>query len=62
MMLVRGVTEVKGMALSSVASAAISGIAGIGLILVAVGLLFLLHGLKKAAELATAIDINWPGS
>ena len=50
MMLVRGVTEVKGMALSSAASAAISGIAGIGHILVAVGLLFLLHALKKAAE------------
>ena len=50
MMLVRGITEVKGMALSSAASAAISGIAGIGHILVAVGLLFLLHALKKAAE------------
>lgn len=50
MMLVRGITEVKGMALSSAASAAISGIAGIGHILVAVGLLFLLQALKKAAE------------
>lgn len=49
MMLVRGVTEVLGVALSRGADAAISGVAGIGHILTGVGIVALLLALKKAA-------------
>lgn len=50
MMLVRGITQVLNIALSSGASAAISGIAGIGHILVGTGLILLLVSLKKTAK------------
>lgn len=48
MLLVRGVTQVLGMELTAGASAAISGIAGIGHILTGVGILLLLVSLKKS--------------
>ena len=47
MMVVRGVFEVTGTTLSSGASAAISGIAGIGHILTGAGILLLLISLRK---------------
>ena len=47
MLLVRGVTQVLGMELTAGASAAISGIAGIGHILTGAGILLLLVSLKK---------------
>ena len=47
MMLVRGVTQVLGLSLSSSLSASISGIAGIGHILTGVGIVLLLISLKK---------------
>ena len=47
MMLVRGVTQVLGLSLSSALSASISGIAGIGYILTGVGIVLLLISLKK---------------
>ena len=50
MMLVRGVTQVPGMSLSTAASASISGIAGIGHILTGVGLVLLLVALRRAAK------------
>lgn len=50
MLLVRGVTQVLGLSLSSGASAAISGIAGIGHILTGAGIILLLITLKKAAD------------
>lgn len=50
MMLVRGTIQVLGLSLSKGASAAISGIAGIGHILTGVGIVFLLVSLKKAAK------------
>lgn len=50
MLLVRGVTQVLGLSLTSAASAAISGIAGIGHILTGVGILLLLVSLKKIAK------------
>ena len=50
MLLVRGITQVLGRTLSSGASAAISGIAGIGHILTGVGLILLLVSLKKTAK------------
>ena len=50
MLLVRGVTQVTGVALSTGASAAISGIAGIGHILTGIGLVLLLLTLRKAAR------------
>lgn len=50
MLLVRGVTQVLGLALTSGASAAISGIAGIGHILTGVGIISLLVSLKKIAK------------
>ena len=50
MLLVRGITQVLGLTLSSGASAAISGIAGIGHILTGVGLILLLVALKKTAK------------
>lgn len=49
MMIVRGVTQVLAISLSSGASAAISGIAGIGHILTATGIVLLLISLKKDA-------------
>lgn len=50
MLLVRGVTQVLGMNLSSAASASISGIAGIGHILTGIGIILLLLSLKKLAK------------
>ena len=50
MLLVRGVTQVLGLTLSKGASAAISGIAGIGHILTGVGIVLLLLALRKADE------------
>ena len=50
MLLFRGVTQVLGLSLSSGASAAISGIAGIGHILTGAGVILLLLTLKKAAD------------
>ena len=50
MLLVRGITQVLSLALSSSASAAISGIAGIGHILTGAGILLLLTALKKTAR------------
>lgn len=50
MLLVRGVTQVLGLPLTSGASAAISGIAGIGHILTGVGIITLLVSLKKIAK------------
>lgn len=50
MMLVRGVTQVLGLSLTSAVSAAISGIAGIGHILTGVGIVLLLVSLKKTAK------------
>ena len=49
MLLVRGVCQVLGLALTAGASAAISGIAGIGHILTGVGIILLLVSLKKTA-------------
>lgn len=50
MLLVRGVTQVLGLNLSSGASASISGIAGIGHILTGAGIILLLVSLKKTAK------------
>lgn len=50
MMLVRGVAQVRGLALSHAADAAISGIAGLGHIASGVGLILLLLSLRQAAE------------
>ena len=50
MLVARGVPQVLGLSLSSGASAAISGIAGIGHILTGVGIVLLLVSLKKAAK------------
>lgn len=50
MLLVRGVTQVLGMNLSSAADASISGIAGIGHILTGIGIILLLSFKKAAAE------------
>lgn len=50
MLAVRGVTQVLGLSLSSGASAAISGVAGIGHILTGLGLILLLLSLKKTAR------------
>lgn len=49
MLLVRGVTQVLGLTLTTGASAAMSGIAGIGHILTGAGILLLLLSLKKLA-------------
>ena len=51
MMVVRGITEVLGTSLTSGASAAISGIAGIGHILTGAGIILLILSLKKIAML-----------
>lgn len=50
MMIVRGILQVKNIPLSAAASAAISGIAGIGHILTGIGILLLLISLRKLAE------------
>ena len=50
MMVVRGITEVKQLSLSTAASSAISGIAGIGHILTGIGIVLLLLSLKKIKE------------
>ena len=50
MFVVRGVTQVLGMELSSGMSAAISGIAGIGHILLGVSLVLILVQIKRAAS------------
>ena len=50
MLLVRGITQVLGLTLSKGASAAISGIAGIGHILTGLVIILLLVSLKKAAK------------
>lgn len=49
MMVVRGIFQVKGTVLSSAANAMISGFAGIGHLLVGIGLLVLLFLLRKMA-------------
>lgn len=50
MMLVRGIMQVKNVALSKGANASISGMAGIGHVLTGVGIVLLLISLKKAAD------------
>ena len=50
MLLVRGVTQVRGLALSAATDASISGIAGIGHILTGVGIILLLLSFKKMAK------------
>ncbi len=50
MMVVRGIAEVLGSPLSKGASAAISGIAGIGHMLVGAGIILLILSLKRAAK------------
>ncbi len=50
MLVVRGVPQVLNIALSAGADAAISGIAGVGHILIGTGLVLLLVSLKKAAK------------
>lgn len=50
MLLVRGVTQVLGMNLSTAVDASISGIAGIGHVLTGVGIVLLLLSLKKLAK------------
>jgi hypothetical protein len=52
MLLVRGIPQVLGTALSAGADAAVSGLAGVGHILTGAGLVLLLVSLKKAAEKA----------
>ena len=50
MLLVRGVTQVLGLNLSSAVNASISGIAGIGHVLTGVGIVLLLLSFKKLAK------------
>ena len=50
MMVVRGITQVSGIALSKAAGGAISGIAGIGHIIAGIGIVLLLLSLKKAEK------------
>lgn len=50
MMVVRGITEVLGTSLSRGANAAISGIAGIGHIILGAGIILLILSLKKTAK------------
>jgi hypothetical protein len=54
MLVVRGIVQVQGNAISAGASAAISGIAGIGHILLAVGLISLMVAWRNAAGRADA--------
>lgn len=50
MMIIRGITEVLGTELSKAANGIISGIAGVGHILVAAGIIHLIIVLKKCAD------------
>ena len=50
MLVIRGVAQVRGLALSAAANASISGIAGIGHILTGAGIILLLLSLKKLAK------------
>ena len=50
MLLVRGVTQVLGLNLSSAVNASISGIAGIGHVLTGIGIVLLLLSFKKLAK------------
>lgn len=50
MLAVRGVAQVRGMALSAAANASISGIADIGHILTSIGIILLLLSFKKLAK------------
>ena len=50
MLVVRGVAQVRGLALSAAANASISGIAGIGHILTGIGIILLLLTFKKLAK------------
>ena len=50
MLVIRGVAQVQGLALSAAANASISGIAGIGHILTGVGIILLLLSLKTVAK------------
>ena len=50
MLAVRGVVQVRGLALSAAANAPISGIAGIGHILTGIGIILLLLSFKKLAK------------
>lgn len=50
MMVIRGITQVLNISLSSAMNSAISGIAGIGHILTGAGIVLLLVSLKKTAE------------
>ena len=50
MLEVRGVAQVRGLALSTVANASISGIAGIGHILTGIGIILLLLSFKKLVK------------
>ena len=50
MLVIRGVAQVKGLALSAAANASISGIAGIGHILTGIGIILLLLSFKKLAK------------
>ena len=50
MMIVRGITQVLGLSLSTALSSAISGIAGIGHILTGVGIVLLIISLKKTCD------------
>lgn len=54
MLAVRGITQVLGTALSSGASAAISGVAGIGHILTGLGFVFFFLALKEGAGKSSA--------
>ena len=50
MLVIRGVAQVKGLALSAAANASMSGIAGIGHILTGAGIILLLLSLKTVAK------------
>ena len=50
MMLIRGTLEVMGVAISKGLDASISGIAGIGHILLGLGIILFIYSLKKAKE------------
>ena len=50
MLAVRGVAQVRGMALSAAANASISGIAGIGHILTGIGIILLLLSFRKLTK------------
>lgn len=50
MMLIRGILQVQGIALSSGANAAISGVSGMGHMMTGIGLVLLLLSLRRAAK------------